>query len=198
MAREKKNVTQLLQEWSEGDPGALQELMPLIYDELRRLARARLRRERPGHTLQPTALVNEVYLKLVNQNQAHWTSRSHFFAIAGQLMRRILVDHFRSVHRGKYPPPELRTTLDDGIPTAERETVDLLALDLALTKLEERGPRLARIVELRFFCGLTVEESATVLEVSEATIKREWKKAKAWLLVELSPSFRDLNTERSA
>jgi RNA polymerase sigma factor (TIGR02999 family) len=154
--------------------------MPLIYDELRRLARARLRSERRGHLLQTTALVNEAYLKLVDQRQVQWQNRSHFFAIAAQLMRRILVDHARrqaAVKRGGGADP---VTLSD-LPEWPASRIDVLAIDAALRRLAEFDPRQSRIVELRVFGGLTAEETAEVLEISPRTVRREWTLAKAWL-----------------
>lgn len=179
-------VTQLLLAWSRGDRSALDRLMPLVYDELRALARRSLRRERSGHTLQGTALVHEAYLKLVDQRQVRWQDRAHFFAVAAQVMRRILVDHARrhgAAKRGSGRP---------GLPPDEAEAlglpaplVDLVALDRALDRLAALDERQARIVVLRFFGGLTIEETAEVQQISPATVKNEWSLARAWLHREL-------------
>ena len=174
----------MLLDWSGGDRSALDRLLPVIHDELRRVARARLRHERPGHLLQTTALVNEAYLRLVDQRQVRWQNRAHFFAIASQLMRRILVDHARrraAVTRGADPQPV--TLVDCADPRAEQ--VDLLALDEALTRLAAMDERQSRVVELRFFGGLTEQETAEVLDLSVRTVRREWTMAKAWLYRQL-------------
>ena len=182
-------VTRVLAEWSRGDGAALDRLVPLIYPELRRIAGRQLRRERPDHTLQPTALVHEVFLQLVDQRHATWENRAQFFAVAAQLMRRILVDHARSRHALKRGGPITKVALDvraidvSGDPVA----AEVLAVDQALERLAEQDPDQARIVELRFFGGLTVEETAKVMERSARTVKREWRLAKAWLFRELQP-----------
>jgi RNA polymerase sigma factor (TIGR02999 family) len=181
-------VTRLLRDWRAGDEEALERLLPRVYDELRRLARAYLARERPGHTLQPTALVHEAYLRLVDQTRVDWQNRAHFFAIAATSMRRILVSHARRRHAAKRGGAALTLTLDEGLAAAGERDVDLVALDEALAALERLDPRQARIVELRFFAGLTIEETATALEVSPATVKLDWKLARAWLFRELSGS----------
>jgi RNA polymerase sigma factor (TIGR02999 family) len=179
------DVTRLLHDWSEGDEGAAERLMPLVYDELRRLARNYLRRERPDHTLQPTALVNEAYLKLVDQSRVNWQNRHHFYGIAAQMMRRVLVDHAREHAAEKRGGPRRKVSLDEAnIPTGER-AADLVALDEALQKLSEVFPRKGRVVELRFFGGFSVEESAEILGVSDKTVMREWESAKLWLYREL-------------
>jgi RNA polymerase sigma factor (TIGR02999 family) len=170
----------LLAEWSAGDQAALERLMPLIYDELRRLARARLRRERPGHLLQTTALVNEAYLKLVDQRQVRWQNRSHFFAIAARLMRRILVDHARRHAAAKRGGAAEPVTLSN-VPEWPASRLDVVAVDTALVRLAELDPRQSRIVELRVFGGLTADETAEVLDISPRTVRREWTLAKAWL-----------------
>jgi RNA polymerase sigma factor (TIGR02999 family) len=179
-------VTRLLQDWSGGDRGAAERLMPLVYDELRHLARSYLRRERSDHTLQPTALVNEAYLKLIDQTRVSWQNRSHFFGIAAQVMRRVLLDHARShasAKRGGGGHNKL--SLDDAkVPAVER-AAELLALDEALQRLAEVFPRKGRVVELRFFGGLSTAEAAEVLGVSEKTVMREWESAKLWLYREL-------------
>ena len=180
-----QNVTALLKDWSGGDRQALERLIPLVYGELRKLAASYLRTERPDHTLQPTALVHEAFLRLVDQRSVDWASRAHFFGIAAQMMRRILVDHARKRHAAKRDATSYR--VDTAIP-GEPELdsgPELLALDRALGGLEKMDPRQARIVELRFFAGLTVEETAVVAGISTATVKREWRTARAWLKREI-------------
>jgi RNA polymerase sigma-70 factor, ECF subfamily len=180
-----QDVTGLLRQWTEGDQDALQKLMPIVYEELRRLAGHYLRLERPDHTLQPTALVHEAFLRLVGQREVVWQNRAHFFGIAAQMMRRILVDHARRRKAAKRDAPAFRVELEQpGAEAADREP-ELLALDEALTQLEAMDPRQGRIVELRFFGGLTVEETAEVAGISTATVKREWRTARAWLRREL-------------
>ncbi len=180
-------VTQLLNDWSKGDQTALDQLMPLVYAELHRLAASYLSRERSDHTLQPTALVNEAYLRLIDQNSVAWENRAQFFGIAAQMMRRILVNHARDRHADKRGGPDvLRVSLDEAISFFEERDVNLVALDEALTRLEEMDQRQSQIVELRFFGGLTIEEVAAQLHTSRATVKREWSTAKLWLLRELS------------
>lgn len=179
-------VTQLLARWTGGDKQALEDLLPLVYDELRRLARRYLQQERPGHTLQSTALVHEAYLRLVDQNVS-WQNRAHFFGIAAQMMRRILVDHARSRSAAKRGDGACRVTLDEGLIALEQRDLDVVALDDALTKLSTIDPQQARIVELRFFAGLSIEETSEVLHVSPATVKRDWAMAKAWLHREMRP-----------
>ena len=175
-----KSVTVLLRAWGRGDEEAREKLLPLIYAELRRRAAARLRRERREHSLQPTALVHEAYLRLVGQEVA-WKNRAHFFGLASQMMRRILVDHARGRKRGKRAGGWIRVELDEAVAISEQRDVDLVLLDQALVELSELDPRHGRIVELRFFGGLTVEETAEVLGVSEATVKRDWSLARTWL-----------------
>lgn len=177
-------VTQLLHDWSEGNQTARDELLPLVYDELRRLAGSYLRRERPGHTLQTTALVHEAYLRLINQNMG-WQNRAHFFGIAAQLMRRILVDHARGQHYAKRGGDQKKLALDEALDLAQAEDSNLVALDEALTSLAAFDPQQSQIVELRFFGGLTIEETAQVLGVSDSTVERGWTFARAWLLREL-------------
>lgn len=180
-------VTQLLNDWSKGDQTALDQLMPLVYAELHRLAASYLSHERSDHTLQPTALVNEAYLRLIDQNSLVWENRAQFFGIAAQMMRRILVNHARDRHADKRGGPDiLRVSLDDAISFFEERDVNLVALDEALTRLEGMDQRQSQIVELRFFGGLTIEEVAAQLHTSPATVKREWSTAKLWLLRELS------------
>lgn len=179
-------VTQLLIEWSNGDKAALDKLMPLIHEELLRLAHHYMSRERPGHTLQTTALVDEAYLRLVNRKDVHWQNRAHFFAIAAQLMRSILVDHARSHAYAKRGGGARKIALEDAMVVSEERAAEVVALDDALKELASFDPQQSRIVELRFFGGATIEETAEVLALSPATIKREWSTAKAWLYRELS------------
>ena len=174
-------VTQWLIAWSNGDRAALDKLMPLVYDELHRLAHQHMRRERVGHTLQTTALVHEAYLRLVDQTQVRWQNRAHFFGIAANLMRQILVNYALSHRAAKRGGATYKVTLNEAAGVSLEPDVDLLALDEVLTRLAALDARQARIVELRFFGGLTVEETAEVLNVSPATVKREWNIAKAWL-----------------
>ena len=180
-------VTHALTQWSRGDTTALDRLVPLIYPELRRIAGRQMRRERSDHTLQPTALVHELFLHLVDQRRATWDSRAHFFAVAAQLMRRILVDHARSRDRLKRGGAVTKLTLETDAADVPVNPVaaEVLAVDEALARLAARDPDQARIVELRFFGGLSVEETAHVLGRSARTIKREWRMAKAWLFREL-------------
>jgi len=181
------DVTALLRAWSGGDPTAIQALTPIVYAELHRLARSYMRRERAGHSLQASALVNEAYLRLTDYTRMQWRDRAHFFAVSAQLMRRILVEHARrhNVKRGKGVQ---RVSLDDAVVVdggAETDT-DLVALDEALVALARIDPRRVQIVEMRFFGGLSVEEIGEVLQVSTGTIKRDWRAAKAWLYQELT------------
>ena len=177
-----ENVTQLLLQWNDGDPKALERLMPLVYNELRRLAANYLRRERPNHTLQPTALVNEAYIKLIDQRHAHWQNRAQFFGVAAQLMRRILVDHARQHKAAKRGgPSQERLSITNAERLSATPEVDLLALNEALEELTEFDPQQGRIVELKFFGGLSIEETAEVLGIGHATVERDWKMARAWL-----------------
>ena len=182
------NITQLLLQWRRGDPSALEELMPLVYEELRRLARHCMRGERSGHTLQTTALVNEAYLRLVNSSRVQWQDRAHFFAIASQLMRRVLVDEARKRRNRKRGGEYTRVTVGEVEISSQPRDFDLLALDKALAGLAEFAPRKGKVVELRFFGGLSIEETALVLGISTDIVKREWRTAKLWLLQELSQS----------
>ncbi len=175
----------LLTAWRGGDHSALDALMPLVYDELRRLARDYLRRERPDHTLQPTALVNEAYLRLVDQKRMRWQNRAHFFAIAAQMMRRILIDHARSKHFEKRGGGVPRVALDEAAVLSDERAGELVALDEALTGLAALDERKGRVVELRYFGGLSVEEVAEVLGVSADTVTRDWRRAKAFLRREM-------------
>lgn len=177
-----ENVTQLLVKWGEGDSKALDKLMPLVYSELRRLARNYLRRERQDHTLQPTALVNEAYLKLIDQKSARWQNRAQFYGVAAQLMRRILVDHARQHQAEKRGGPgRERLSITSAGQLAEKPEIDLLALHEALKELKTFDPQQERIVELKFFGGLSIDETAEVLGVGHATVERDWKMARAWL-----------------
>jgi RNA polymerase sigma-70 factor (ECF subfamily) len=180
-----KQVTQLLANWSSGDLEAREALMPLVYGELRRLAASYLRRERSDHTLQPTALVHEAYLKLVEQKNVRWQHRSHFFAITAQLMRRILVDHARTHLADKRGSGAPKVSLTEAITMSNERPAALLAVDESLTRLASLDAQQGRVVELRVFGGLTVEETAAVLGISQATVKRDWSMAKAWLLGEI-------------
>ena len=181
------DITGLLDDWGRGDPRALDRLVPLVYAELRRVAARQLRHERDGHSLQPTALVHEAYLRLVGQRQVHWESRAHFFAVSAQVMRRILVDHARRRKAAKRGDDAERVTIAQDIAAPASDTISVLALDCALERLETTDPPLARIVELRAFGGLTVDEVAHVLKVSPSTAKRSWRTARAWLVRELGP-----------
>lgn len=176
-----EEVTQLLVAWGDGNQAALEKLMPLVYEELRRLAHNYMRREHPAHTLQTTALVNEAYFRLVDQKHMRWQNRAHFFAISAQLMRRILVDHARSHHYAKRGGGAHKVSLDEGAVVAEEQAADLIALDDALRSLAAIDERKNSIVELRFFGGLSVEETAEALKISPRTVMREWSMAKAWL-----------------
>ena len=181
MTSSSSSVSQLLQAWSRGDEAALEQLTPLVYDELHRLARRYMRREGPGHTLQTSALVNEAYLRLIDQRNVSWQNRSHFFGIASQLMRRLLVDHARSNARQKRGGNAPKHSLDAAAVLNKEHVVDLLVIDEALTKLAELDSQKSRIVEMKFFGGLTNDEVAECLHVSSRTIEREWRKSKAWL-----------------
>ena len=174
-------VTHLLMAWNDGDEAALNQLMPLVYKELRRLARNRLGRERVGHTLQTTDLVHEAYFRLVDQTRVRWQNRAHFFGIAAQQMRRILVDRARQRRRLKRGAGAQVLTLNEAVVVSPQADVDVIAIDEALTDLAALDQRKARVVELRFFGGLSVEETADFLDVSQITVMREWKMAKAWL-----------------
>ena len=179
-------VTQLLHDWSDGDREALDKLIPIVYEELRRQAARYLRRERPGHTLQTTALIHEAYLRLIDQKNVRWQNRAHFFAIAAQLMRRILVDHARGRQAAKRGGSDIKLPLEEAMIGSEGRGVDLVALDEALERLASIDPQQSRVVELKFFSGLSVEETAEVLGVSQRTVKRDWNVAKAWLRREIS------------
>jgi RNA polymerase sigma-70 factor, ECF subfamily len=185
MSESSIDVTQLLEQLSRGNQDVLAELIPLVYDELRRLAAYHLRRERSDHTLQATALVHEAYLRLVDQRHVDWKNRSHFFGVAAHLMRRILLMHARRVHAAKRGGSAQRISLDEGVVFTREHSTELVALDELLTRLAALDPQQARIVELRFFGGLSVEETADLMTISPATVKRDWAMAKAWLAREL-------------
>jgi len=179
------DVTGLLVAWGKGDEAALDQLVPLVHDELRRIARRHMGRERQGHSLQPTALVNEAYLRLIDVRQVNWRNRAHFLAMSARLMRRVLVDHARSKQYQKRGGGAARVTLDEELMGAGEPGQDLVALDDALEALAHFDERKGRVIELRFFGGLSVEETASVLKVSADTVMRDWKIAKAWLLREM-------------
>jgi RNA polymerase sigma factor (TIGR02999 family) len=182
----RREVTQLLGDWRAGDDGALERLFPLVQPELHRLAHYHMSRERPGHTLQTTAILNEAYLRLVDNSKPLWQDRTHFVAAAAQLMRRIMVDHARERHALKRGGGALKVTLDEAALVTEARSEELLALDEALEALAVQDPRKSQIVELRYFGGMTVEETAEFLKLSPRTVEREWTMAKAWLYRALS------------
>ena len=181
-----QEVTQLLNDWTNGSQAARDELMPLVYEELRRLAHRHMGRERPGHTLQTSGLVNEAFLRLVDQTNVHWKNRAHFFAIAAQIMRRILVDYARSRRYAKRGGGARQVSLDEGLIVSEGRSAEVVALDEALEGLAAIDQRKSQIVELRFFGGLSIEETAEVLGVSPGTVMRDWTLAKAWLRKEMT------------
>ena len=181
-----QEVTQLLRDWSEGDKEALDRLTPLVYDELRRIASRYMRRERPDHTLQTTALVNEAYLRLVDQKNVRWQDRAHFFAVSAQVMRNILVDHARSRRYLKRGGEARKLVLDEGAIMSPERASDLVALDDALNSLAAVDSRKSRVVELKYFGGLSVEDIAEVMKISSITVRRDWRAAKAWLYREIS------------
>src|SRR5438309_7197882 len=176
-----QQMTQLLIAWSNGDQAARDELMPLVYEELHRLAHQYMNRERPGHMLQTSALVNEAFMKLVDQRDVHWQNRAHFFGLAAQMMRRILVDYARNRQYAKRGGSARQVSLDEAMIVSEERSAEVIALDDALKGLAQFDPRKSQIVELRFFGGLTIEETAEVLKVSPGTVMRDWTLAKAWL-----------------
>jgi len=180
-----QDVTGLLVRWRSGDREALDALTPLVYDELRRLAKSYLRRERPDHTLDGTALVHEAYMRLVDQRSVEWRNRNHFFALAAELIRRILVDHARARIAAKRGGASVKLSLDEALAPADEKDLNILALDDALLALAKADPQQSRIVELRYFAGLTIEETADVMEISPATVKRDWTTAKAFLKREM-------------
>ena len=181
-----KNITELLVGYGQGDKEALDQLMPIVYEELRRQAARYLRKERPGHTLETTALIHEAYVRLVDQRHVQWQNRAHFFGIAAQLMRRILVDHARTKKRVKRGGSDIKVSLADANIAVKGQDLDVVALDEALERLARIDEQQSRVVELRFFSGLSVEETAEVLGISKATVKRDWSMAKAWLHRELT------------
>jgi RNA polymerase sigma factor (TIGR02999 family) len=183
-----EDVTQLLLAWSKGDQAAFDQLMPLVYEELRKLAKRYMRQQRPGHTLQTTALVNEAYLQLIRSDQVRWQNRAHFFAISAQLMRRILVDSARARQNLKRGGGAQRLTLDDTLQISAGRATELVALDDALSALAKLNERQSQVVELRYFGGLSEEEVAAVLNISPRTVRRDWRLARAWLYYELSRS----------
>lgn len=181
-----RSPTLLLKQVQAGDRAALDELLPQVYDELRRLAALQLQRERADHTLQPTALVHEAYLRLIDQHAVDWQNRAQFFGLAAEMMRRILVNHALARQAAKRGGPQTRVALDAAVDFAAQQDVNLLALDEALQELAALDPAQARLVELKYFGGLSIEEIAAVLDVSPATVKREWRMAKAWLFQQLA------------
>lgn len=185
MATSPEDLTGLLLDWQAGDGDALERLTPLVYQGFKRLAGKRLQGERPGHTLQPTALVHEAYLRLVDQERVEWQSRAQFFALAARIMRRILVDHARKRSADKRHGQAVAISLDDAPDAALPHDLDLVRLDDALGDLAKLDPRQSRIIELRYFGGLTIDETAAALEISPATVKVDWKMAKAWLFDQL-------------
>lgn len=176
-----QEITQLLMNWSQGDKAALDQLVPLVYPELRRLAKRHMRREAPGHTLETSALINEAYLKLVDQQNVEWQNRAHFFAVAAQVMRHILVDHARTRNYAKRGGGATKLPLDEATALTAQRAAELIALDDALKDLSALDPRRSQIIELRFFGGLSMEETAEVMNISPSTVQREWRAAKAWL-----------------
>jgi RNA polymerase sigma factor (TIGR02999 family) len=186
MQQRPENISELLASYGRGDKESLDQLMPVVYDELRRQAARYLRREQAGHTLQTTALIHEAYVRLVDQRNMQWQNRAHFFGIAAQMMRRILVDHARSKKRAKRGGSDVRVSLGDATVAGKGQDLDVVALDEALQRLAQIDEQQSRVVELRFFSGLSVEETAEVMGISKSTVKRDWSMAKAWLHRELS------------
>lgn len=189
MAAQSHTVTEMLQEWSDsGDRESFDKLIPIVYEELRRQAARYLQRERQGHTLQTTALVHEAYVRLIDQAGVRWQNRAHFFGIAAEMMRRILVDHARKRGAAKRGGDTVKITLNEGLNASRERNLDLITVDEALTKLAALDQQQARVIELRFFGGLNVRETAEVLGISERTVKRDWQVAKAWIRRELRVS----------
>ncbi|MEM7050566.1 MAG: sigma-70 family RNA polymerase sigma factor [Acidobacteriota bacterium] len=192
--QEAHQVTGLLQRWRAGDEAALEALVPLVYETLLKMARGQFRRERVDHTLQPTALVHEAYVRLLGPQNPEWEDRTHFFGIAALVMRRVLIDHARSHQSLRRSDGSLKVDFEEALEvTSPQRTTDLLALDEALDRLERRDPRKARLVQLRFFGGLTLDEVAEILQVSQATVVRDWRLARAWLLTKLGSENRGPN-----
>jgi RNA polymerase sigma factor (TIGR02999 family) len=185
MTSSPQEITRLLSDWSQGDKAALDKLTPLVYAELHHIARRQMSNERPGHTLQATALINEAYLKIAGQEGFGWQSRAHFFAVCAQVMRHILIDHARTHARDKRGGGAIHVSLDEAAVSVEEQATDFIALDEALRALEALDPQKGRIIELRYYGGLSVEEVAEILKISPATVGREWRRAKAWLYHEL-------------
>ena len=185
-ARPQPDVTELLRAWGNGDSSALEQMVPIVYQELRRLAKHYMRQERPGHTLEATALVNEAYLRLIDLNRIQWQDRAHFFSVAAQTMRRILVEFARRRNRQKRGGHGQQVALDEAAAVSRDQGVDLVSLNEALRGLAAVDARMSQVVELRFFGGLSIEETAEVLKVSPETVMRDWRTAKVWLLRELS------------
>jgi len=181
-----QEVSQLLRDWGNGDQEALDKLMPLVYEELRRMAKRHMDRQGPGHTLQTTALIHEAFLRLVDQKEAHWQNRAHFFAVAARAMRHILVDYARARHAAKRGGEALVVSLDEAAVASDERVAEMVALDDALDSLAAVDRRKCQVVELRYFGGLSVEETAEVLKVSPETVARDWRLARTWLLRELS------------
>jgi len=181
-------ITVLLKRITTGDRDAQSELLPIVYDQLLRIARHQFRAERRGHTLQPTALISELYLRVIRDPSIAWQSRAHFFAVSAQTARRILVDHARAVNAERRPSPQQRLDLDDVLVYSYDRASQLVEIDEALTRLAEWDPRMAKVVGLRFFAGLSIEETTSALDVSERTVKRDWAMARAWLSKALSPA----------
>jgi len=190
MSIPESDLTQLLVSWSKGDKEALDKLVPLVYAELRRIARRHMGRESPGHTLQTSALINEAYMKLVDRRNVQWQDRAHFFAVAAQVMRHILIDHARSRHYAKRGAGARKVSLEDTAVLSNERAADLVALDDALNALAAIDPRKSRIIELRFFGGLSIEETAEILKIAPVTVTREWRAARAWLRREMSSGER--------
>ncbi len=186
-----EQVSRLLAGWADGDPAALDRAIPFVYGELRRIAHRYMRRERRGHTLQTSALINEAYLRLIGQREVRWQNRAHFFAVASKLMRRILVDHARAKGYAKRGAHAQQVSLDEGMAVCGRRAADVVALDDALKDLEAMDPRKSRIVEMRFFGGLSLEETSGVLGISVPTVEREWRAARAWLHRAMIPRHKD-------
>jgi RNA polymerase sigma factor (TIGR02999 family) len=180
------DITQLLLAWNKGDQAALDNLIPIVYDELRRLAQQHMRFEAPEHTLQATGLVSEVYLRLVHQKRVDWQNRAHFFGAAAQIIRRVLVDHARTRRRLKRGGSAVKVSLFDDIGATDGVNLDVVALEHALSELAKLDPQQERIIELRFFAGLSIEDTAEALSISPATVKREWTTARAWLYREMT------------